>query len=194
MRAQCGVRSPAHHLPRSLRRGDDAPVLVAHSTPAFAATHLKDPQAALPELEVDRGPYVEGILQLRERHDVIMTGFRHELDIAWGAGPESVQDTRYYGTDALADHADEMELVGEDELEVRLATDHFADAIAREWKPELLALNGYLSWIDSSLRVDAANGPHSPQRVALAMYGAFAASRLGEKFVRSRSTVASVSL
>ncbi|MGV8944059.1 DUF1631 family protein [Thermomonas sp.] len=137
--------------------------------------------ARLTELEVDRGPYVEGILQLRERHDVIMTGFRHELDIAWGAGPESVQDTRYYGTDALADHADEMELVGEDELEVRLATDHFADAIAREWKPELLALNGYLSWIDSSLRVDAANGPHSPQRVALAVYGAFAASRLPGK-------------
>ncbi|MCW2818010.1 MAG: hypothetical protein JWR42_797 [Marmoricola sp.] len=32
------------------RRGDDAPVLVAHSTPAFAAAHLEDPQAALPEL------------------------------------------------------------------------------------------------------------------------------------------------
>jgi len=32
------------------RRGDDAPVLVAHSTPDFAAAHLEDPQAALPEL------------------------------------------------------------------------------------------------------------------------------------------------
>jgi renalase len=29
------------------RRGDDAPVLVAHSTSAFAAQHLDDPQAAL---------------------------------------------------------------------------------------------------------------------------------------------------
>ncbi len=32
------------------RRGDDAPVLVAHSTPAFARPHLADPQAAAPEL------------------------------------------------------------------------------------------------------------------------------------------------
>ncbi|WP_445255811.1 NAD(P)/FAD-dependent oxidoreductase [Nocardioides aurantiacus] len=32
------------------RRGDDAPVLVAHSTPAFAAQHLADPRAARPAL------------------------------------------------------------------------------------------------------------------------------------------------
>lgn len=32
------------------RRGDGAPVLVAHSTPAFAADHLADPAAAGPEL------------------------------------------------------------------------------------------------------------------------------------------------
>lgn len=32
------------------RRGDDAPVLVAHSTPDFAARHLDDPAAAGPDL------------------------------------------------------------------------------------------------------------------------------------------------
>ncbi|MBC7373491.1 MAG: FAD-dependent oxidoreductase [Frankiales bacterium] len=32
------------------RRGDDAPVLVAHSTPGFAATRLSDPDAATPAL------------------------------------------------------------------------------------------------------------------------------------------------
>lgn len=32
------------------RRGDDAPVLVAHSTPDFAAQHLEDPDAAGPAL------------------------------------------------------------------------------------------------------------------------------------------------
>lgn len=32
------------------RRGDGAPVLVAHSTPAFAAPHVPDPQAALPAM------------------------------------------------------------------------------------------------------------------------------------------------
>ena len=32
------------------RRGDDAPVLVVHSTPSFAARHLADPAAATPDL------------------------------------------------------------------------------------------------------------------------------------------------
>jgi predicted NAD/FAD-dependent oxidoreductase len=32
------------------RRGDGAPVLVAHSTPGFAAAHLEDPQAAGPSM------------------------------------------------------------------------------------------------------------------------------------------------
>lgn len=32
------------------RRGDDAPVLVAHSTPDFARRHLDDPAAAVPEM------------------------------------------------------------------------------------------------------------------------------------------------
>ncbi|WP_341925827.1 FAD-dependent oxidoreductase [Nocardioides psychrotolerans] len=32
------------------RRGDGAPVLVAHSTPTFAAPHVPDPQAALPAM------------------------------------------------------------------------------------------------------------------------------------------------
>ena len=33
------------------RRGDDAPVLVAHSTSPFAARHLEDPSAAVPDLQ-----------------------------------------------------------------------------------------------------------------------------------------------
>ncbi len=132
----------------------------------------------LAELELDRTPYIDGILQLRERHEVIMAGFRRELDLAWGSGPEPAQDTRHYGSDALGDRAADLELVGQDELDVRLATDHFADAIAREWKPVLLTLNSYLAWLDSNLRINAAKSPHSPQRVAMAVYGAFAASGL----------------
>ena len=136
----------------------------------------------LAELEIDRAPYIDGILQLRERQAAIMAGFQRELDLAWDNGRDSAQDMRHYGSDALADHADDLELVDEDELDVRLATDHFADAIAREWRAELLSLNGYLAWLDSRLRMDAAKGPHSPQRVAIAVYGAFAASGLPGKF------------
>lgn len=137
----------------------------------------------LDALGVERTPYIEGILQLRERHELIMAGFQRELDLAWGTGVDAAHDNRHFGSVALAEnaHADDMELVGEDELEVRLATGHFADAIAREWKPTLLSLNGYLAWLDSKLRIDAASGPHSPQRVAMAVYGAFSASRLPGK-------------
>jgi renalase len=44
------------------RRGDQAPVLVAHSTPAFAAGHLADPSAAGPALAAATGEFlgVEG--------------------------------------------------------------------------------------------------------------------------------------
>ena len=42
------------------RRGDGAPVLVAHSTPAFAADRLDDPSAAAPEL-IDRLGAVLGV-------------------------------------------------------------------------------------------------------------------------------------
>ena len=38
------------------RRGDGAPVLVAHSTPSFAAQHLQDPAGAAPELVAALAP------------------------------------------------------------------------------------------------------------------------------------------
>jgi renalase len=40
------------------RRGDHAPVLVAHSTPAFAAAHLADPSAAGPALAAATGEFL----------------------------------------------------------------------------------------------------------------------------------------
>ena len=40
------------------RRGDGAPVLVAHSTPSFAAGHLEDPAAAGPELAAALAPLI----------------------------------------------------------------------------------------------------------------------------------------
>ncbi len=44
------------------RRGDDAPVLVAHSTPDFASRHLRDPAAAGPQLLAALG----GVLEVGE--------------------------------------------------------------------------------------------------------------------------------
>lgn len=48
------------------RRGDDAPVLVAHSTPGFAAGHLEDPAAAAPAMTAA----LRGLLDLPEPEDV----------------------------------------------------------------------------------------------------------------------------
>lgn len=44
------------------RRGDDAPVLVAHSTSALAAQHLADPEAAVPRMV----EALRGVLQVDE--------------------------------------------------------------------------------------------------------------------------------
>lgn len=48
------------------RRGDDAPVLVAHSTPGFAAGHLEDPPAAGPAMTAA----LRRLLELPEPEDV----------------------------------------------------------------------------------------------------------------------------
>jgi renalase len=48
------------------RRGDDAPVLVVHSTPGLAAQHLADPSAAAPELVAA----VRRVMHLDEPADV----------------------------------------------------------------------------------------------------------------------------
>ena len=48
------------------RRGDDAPVLVVHSTPELARRHLADPAAAVPELVAA----VRRLMDLDEPEDV----------------------------------------------------------------------------------------------------------------------------
>lgn len=48
------------------RRGDDAPVLVAHSTPDFAGRHLEDPDAAAPEMVAT----LRSLMSLPEPDDV----------------------------------------------------------------------------------------------------------------------------
>lgn len=72
------------------RRGDDAPVLVAHSTPALAAAHLADPNAA--------GPVILAALQRLLRIEVEPTGTYVQR---WSlARPTGERDDPYLLTDA----------------------------------------------------------------------------------------------
>jgi len=129
----------------------------------------------LERLELDRGPYLDGMLALRERREPILAGFREDLAGAWRAAAAGEAQPTQFGSERQGAHLD---LVEEDELEVRLATERLAEVIGREWKAELLRLNGYLAWLDLGVRLDAGHGPYSPARIAMAVYQGLAQAAL----------------
>ena len=129
----------------------------------------------LERMELDRGPYLEGLLALRDRRESILRGFRQDMALAWQAAAEGEAPAARFGQDQAG--AD-LGLVEEDELDVRLATDQLADAIAREWQSELLRLNGYLTWLDMGVRLPPDSAPYSPARIAMAVYRGFAGASL----------------
>jgi len=129
----------------------------------------------LEQSEVDRGPYLDGLLALRERREAILRGFREDLDAAWLAAATGDQAPAQFGAEKAGTS---LGLVEEDELDVRLATEHLAEVIAREWQAELLRLNGYLTWLDMGIRLDPGLGPYSPARIAMAAYHGFARAAL----------------
>ncbi|KAF1708801.1 hypothetical protein CSC70_11865 [Pseudoxanthomonas kalamensis DSM 18571] len=121
-------------------------------------------------LEMDRGPVQEGLFAVRQRRDAMLAAYRTHLVRAW----QALESGEALPTQlAFDDEASDLGLVQNDQLEVQLATGHLAESLAREWKSELLALNGYLSWVDPGLRIHAEGHPFSPLQIAMAVYRAF---------------------
>ena len=129
----------------------------------------------LERMELDRAPYLDGLLALKDRREIILRGFREDMAAAWRAAAEGEAPAARFGQE----HAGpELGLVEEDELDVRLATEQLADVISREWQSELLRLNGYLTWLDMGVRLEPDSAPYSPARVAMAVYRGFAGAAL----------------
>lgn len=129
----------------------------------------------LERMELDRAPYLDGLLALKDRREIILRGFREDMAAAWRAAAEGEAPTARFGQE----HAGpDLGLVEEDELDVRLATEQLADVISREWQSELLRLNGYLTWLDMGVRLEPDSAPYSPARIAMAVYRGFAGAAL----------------
>ena len=124
-------------------------------------------------MDQDRAVFIDALFTLRQRRDAVLGSYRNHLVRAWQAlesdlDPEPQSET-VPAPIALPGGDEALNLIRNDELEVQLAVQHLADSLVREWKPELLSLNGYLGWIEPGLRLDAEVNPFSPLQIARAV-------------------------
>jgi hypothetical protein len=145
---------------------------------AFAA-ELQGVGAGLFQL-ADKAPpaaqkdYLDAVQELKRERESLVAAFRAHLAKAWqsleAGRPISVERTMARGNDLV--------LVGESELEVRLAVRNLAGAIQQHWRPELMRLDRYLGFIAGGLRIDVDNNPVGPEHLGVAVYAAFSGARL----------------
>ncbi|AKC86055.1 DUF1631 family protein [Pseudoxanthomonas suwonensis] len=129
---------------------------------------------APPALQKD---YLDAIQELRRERESLIARFRAHLAKAWQAleagRPLSVERTLSRGND--------LTLVADAELEVRLAVRNLAGAIQQQWRPELMRLDRYLGFIAGGLRLDGDSNPIGPEHLGVAVYAAVSATRLAPR-------------
>lgn len=117
-----------------------------------------------------QGDCFEAIELLRRHRDPITAAFRGHLAKAWQAlesgRPMSVERT-------LAKASQDLSLLAEHELDVRLAVRNLAGSLQHRWRPELMRLNRYLGFIAGGLRIEADNNPFGPEHLGAAVHAAF---------------------
>lgn len=118
--------------------------------------------------------YLDAVQELRRERESLIARFRMHLAKAWQAleagRPLSVERTLARGND--------LTLVADSELEVRLAVRNLAGAIQQQWRPELMRLDRYLGFIAGGLRLDGDSNPVGPEHLGVAVYSAFSGSHL----------------
>ena len=141
---------------------------------AFAAAVARYDDALFDRAEragVSQLPFLDGMRELRRRRDEIIARFRAQLGQAWHSlevgAPMSAEVAR-------SSQADGLSLVGEHELESRLAARNLAAVLLRDCKPVLLRLDRRLGWIAGGLELDADSNPVGPEHIGVAVHEAFA--------------------
>jgi hypothetical protein len=163
-----------------------APLLIARARDAFLVP-LADAFAAsvarYDDVLFDRAEragasqllFLDGMRELRRRRDEIVARFREHLAMAWraleGGTPLSAEA-------ALAGQSGGLSLVGEHELESRLAARNLASVMLRDCKAVLSRLDRRLGWIAGGLELDADSNPASPEHIGVAVREAFASCDL----------------
>ena len=72
----------------------------------------------LERMELDRAPYLEGLLALKDRRELILRGFREDMAMAWRTAAAGEAPVARFGQEQAGS---DLGLVEEDELDVRLA-------------------------------------------------------------------------
>lgn len=115
--------------------------------------------------------FLDAMRELRRRRDEVAQRFRAHLVSTWQAfeagQPLSAED-------ALADHADDLTLVTEQQLESRLAVRNLVTALLRDCKPVLARLDRRLGLIGGCPSLDADHNPIGPEHLGVAVHEAFA--------------------
>ena len=148
---------------------------------AFAAAVARYDDALFDRAEragASQLPFLDGMRELRRRREEVAARFRAQLDLAWrsleAGAPISAEA-------ALASQSDGLSLVGEHELESRLAARNLAAVLLRDCKPVLLRLDRRLGWIAGGLELDADSNPVGPEHIGVAVHEAFATCDLGSE-------------
>ena len=137
---------------------------------AFAA-ELPGVGAGLFEL-ADKAPpaaqkdYLDAVQELKRERESLVAAFRAHLAKAW----QSLEAGRPISVERTLARGNDLALVGDSELEVRLAVRNLAGAIQQQWRPELMRLDRYLGWIAGGLRLDGDSNPVGPEHLGTAVY------------------------
>ncbi|GAB3058611.1 DUF1631 domain-containing protein [Stenotrophomonas tumulicola] len=116
--------------------------------------------------------FLDGMRELRRRRQDIGDGFAAHLQRAWEAYAAGIPLSAEATLSGQGD--DVLSLVGEHELESRLAVRQLATVLLRDFKPVLGRLDRRLGWIGGGLELDADTNPISPEHLGVAIHEAFA--------------------
>lgn len=120
--------------------------------------------------------FLDGMRELRRRRQDIGAGFAAHLQRAWEAFAAGTPMSAELTLSGTGDEG--LSLVGEHELESRLAVRQLATVLLRDFKPVLARLDRRLGWIGGGLELDADNNPIGPEHLGVAIHEAFAGCEL----------------
>ncbi|WP_066097720.1 DUF1631 domain-containing protein [Xanthomonas massiliensis] len=174
------MSSPAVSGPRDPQLLERAhAMMVPALAETFAATLARADDALFDRAE-QAGPaqmrFLDGMREMRRRGGQIAGRFRAHLDRAWRALAEG---TPLSAEAVLSGPAAEgLSLVGEDELESRLAVRNLASVLQREAKAVLARMEPRLGWVAGVDALAPDTDPVGPDHIGVAVHEALASAEL----------------
>ena len=116
----------------------------------------------------------DAIQEIKRDRESLISRFRAHLAKAW----QALEAGRPLSVERTLARDNDLALVADAELEVRLAVRNLAGAVQQQYRAELMRLDRYLGFIAGGLRVDGDSNPIGPEHLGVAVYSAFSSARL----------------